>query len=199
MSAKEIRMKETPDDINNEAVKKREKETDVTVDEADVLTEAEIDDTEDGHAEAQEKEAAAEDRLLRLAAEFENYKKRVEREKSNTLKYAEEKVLKELLPSLDNLDRAIEQGRNSDDIQSLLEGVMMTRNSLLSTLEKFGLTPLACVGEPFDPNFHEALSMDSSDKVPQNHVLQEFQKGYMLKDRLIRPAKVIVSKGSAED
>ncbi|HCP14238.1 MAG TPA: nucleotide exchange factor GrpE [Peptococcaceae bacterium] len=199
MSAKEIRMKETPDDINNEAVKKREKETDVTVDEADVLTEAEIDDTQDGHAEALEKAAAAEDRLLRLAAEFENYKARIEREKINLLKYAEENVLKELLPSLDNLDRAIEQGQNADDIQSLLEGIVMTRNGLLSTLEKFGLKPLACVGEPFDPNFHEALSMDSSDKVPQNHVLQEFQKGYMLKDRLIRPAKVIVSKGSAED
>lgn len=142
MSANEIRIEEVPDDTNHEAVKTQGKETGGT--------EAEREDANDEHAEALEKAAAAEDRLLRLAAEFENYKARIEREKSNLLKYAEEKVLKELLPSLDNLDRAIEQGQIADDIQSLLEGVIMTRNGLLSTLEKFGLSPLECVGEPFD-------------------------------------------------
>jgi len=139
-----------------------------------------------------------EDRMLRLAAEFENYKKRMQRERETMMKYAEENILKELLPTIDNLERAIEQGQKSEDAAALLEGVEMTYNGLLSALEKFGLTPLSGVGEEFDPNFHEALAMEPSDEVPANVILQEYQKGYMFKDRLIRAAKVVVSRGSGE-
>ena len=139
-----------------------------------------------------------EDRMLRLAAEFENYKKRMQRERETMMKYAEENILKELLPTIDNLERAIEQGQKSEDAAALLEGVEMTYNGLLSALEKFGLTPLSGVGEEFDPNFHEALAMEPSNEVPANVILQEYQKGYMFKDRLIRAAKVVVSKGSGE-
>lgn len=141
------------------------------------------------------------DRLLRLAAEFENYKKRMERERESLLKYAGENILRELLVTVDNLDRALEQGLSeSGDAQkrltSLLEGVDLTRKGLLSGLEKFGVVPVASVGQPFDPNVQEAMTMEASGEVPANHVLREFVKGYRFKDRLLRAAKVVVSAGS---
>jgi molecular chaperone GrpE len=147
-------------------------------------------------AEAQE----AHDKLLRLAADFENQKKRLQREKENSIKYAEENLLREILPSLDNLERAMNQDRNSEDFgQHLLAGVELTIKGLLSSLEKVGLKPLESLGEPFDPNFHEALAMEASKVVPEQRVLQEFERGYMLKDRLLRAAKVVVSKGDVAE
>ncbi len=139
------------------------------------------------------------DQLLRLAAEFENYKKRMERDRSKALKYAEENFIKELLPAVDNLERAIEQGRKAGNSSELLQGVELTFKGLVATLEKFQVTPLESIGQPFDPNFHEALAMDHSDEVAENHVLVEFEKGYHYKDKLLRPAKVVVSKGAAAD
>ncbi|MFH7319732.1 nucleotide exchange factor GrpE [Desulfurivibrio sp. D14AmB] len=147
------------------------------------------------HSEARD----LEDRMLRLAAEFENFKKRIRRERETDFKYAEENLLRELLPTVDNLERAMEQGRESADASALLEGVEMTYHGLLATLEKFGLKPLAGKGEPFDPNYHEALAMEASAEVPANTILNEFQKGYLYKDRLLRAAKVVVSSGPATD
>lgn len=144
---------------------------------------------------AQEKVSELEEKMLRLAAEFDNSRKRAQRQHEITLKYAGEGIFKELLPSIDNLERAIEQGHNGDDAAALLEGVELTCKSLLAVLEKFGLTPLAGAGEAFDPNFHEALAMEASSEIAENMILQEFQKGYMYKDRLLRAAKVVVSKG----
>ena len=140
------------------------------------------------------------DKLLRLAAEFENFKKRMERERETLVKYAGENILRELLTTVDNLDRAIEQGStDSNDVQqkldALLEGVDLTKKVLLATLEKFEVVPIESVGKQFDPHDHEAMTMEASDSVPQNHVLQEFVKGYRFKDRLLRPAKVVVSQG----
>ncbi|MBU0682167.1 MAG: nucleotide exchange factor GrpE [Proteobacteria bacterium] len=137
------------------------------------------------------------DQLLRLAAEFDNYKKRMERDRSRDLKYAEESIIKELLPSLDNLERAIEQGKKTGNNSELLQGVELTIKGLITTLEKFQVTPLESMSQPFDPNLHEALAMDHSDEVAENHVLVEFEKGYYYKDKLLRPAKVVVSKGPA--
>jgi len=153
-----------------------------------------------GDLEAQLEEARKEarenyEKLLRLAAEFENFKKRIEREKQNALKFAEESIIRELLPTIDNLERALELGAQSDDRQALLEGVEMTRKGLLACLEKFGLQQIQCEGGPFDPNFHEAMTMEPTSEIPANHVKKEFQKGYMYKDRLLRAAKVIVSVG----
>ena len=136
----------------------------------------------------------SEDRLLRLAADFENTKKRLEREREISLKYAEENILKDLLPGLDNIERAMDQGREAKSIESLIEGVELTRNGLLVTLEKYGVKPIDAVGQPFDPNVHEALAMEETDAMAPNMVLREFQKGYVYKERLLRPAKVIVSK-----
>ncbi|MDZ7642337.1 MAG: nucleotide exchange factor GrpE [Desulfurivibrio sp.] len=182
----------------------REEEAEVTAaaDESEqLLAEEETVDGEDGGegalarqlAEAREELRAKEEQTMRMAAEFENYKKRMQREREAILKYAEEDLLKELLPTLDNLERATEQGRSTEDVTALLEGVEMTHNGFVATLEKFGLKSLAGRGEPFDPNFHEAMALESSDEVPANTVLNEYQKGYMYKDRLLRAAKVVVA------
>lgn len=146
--------------------------------------------------------AEAKDRLLRVAAEFENYKKRMERERSKLLKYAGEQILRDLLTTVDNLDRAIEQGQaDSNDVQqkleAMLEGLELTRKGLGTTLERFEVEPLEAVGQPFNPDEHDALTMEASDTVPANHVLREFARGYRFKDRVLRHAQVVVSSGPA--
>ncbi len=104
-----------------------------------------------------------------------------------------------MLPTLDNMGRAIEECRKNGDASDLLAGVELTYNGLLNTLKKFGLEPIDSVGQSFDPNFHEALAMEASDEVAENIVMLEYEKGYMYKERLLRAAKVVVSKGSQVD
>jgi len=149
--------------------------------------------------EARNKLQETEDKLLRLAAEFDNTKKRLEREREISLKYAEENILKDLLPGIDNIERAMEQGRETNSIESLLEGVELTRKGLLATLEKYGVKAIESIGQPFDPNIHEALAMEKTDEIEPNLVLREYLKGYFFKERLLRPAKVIVSKSPESD
>lgn len=144
------------------------------------------------------------DQLLRAAAENENFKKRIERERASSLKYAGEQIFREMLPVVDNLERAVaHQGGTDGDsaeknLGALVEGVELTLKSLISTLEKFQVKPIESVGEKFDPKHHEALTMEASDLVPATHVLNEFEKGYYYKDRLLRAAKVVVSSGKLE-
>ena len=147
--------------------------------------------------------AEQKDHFFRVSAEFENYKKRMMREKATAMKYAGEPFLREILPTIDNLERAIAQGEAKDvnaeqGLASLLEGVQLTLKSLVSTLGKFEVAPVESVGQAFDPTSHEALTMEPSDTVPENHILSEFEKGYQYKDRLLRAAKVIVSAGNKE-
>lgn len=141
------------------------------------------------------------DKMLRMAADSENFKKRMERERSTMLKYSGEQIFKEILPVVDNLERAIAHCDEVEEAEAsfkgLLEGVQLTLKSLVSTLEKFEVKPVESVGEPFDPNHQEALTMEASDTIPANHVVSEFEKGYYYKDRLLRAAKVIVSSGKA--
>ena len=144
--------------------------------------------------EVRNKLQESEEMVLRLAADFDNTKKRLERERDTSLKYAEENILKELLPGIDNIERAMDQAHEAKSIESLLEGVTLTRDGLLAVLEKFGVKAIESAGEPFDPNIHEAIAMEETDAMEPNFVLREFQKGYVYKDRLLRPAKVIVSK-----
>ncbi|KAF0190219.1 MAG: molecular chaperone GrpE [Desulfobulbaceae bacterium] len=153
-------------------------------------------------AAAEEEIAGFRDKMLRTAAEFDNYKKRMERDRLSALKYASESVLREILPVVDNLERALAQGVVAGvdaqaSLASLLEGVQLTLKSLLAALEKFEVKPMDSIGKPFDPKIHEALVMEASDEVPASHVLSEFEKGYLYKDRLLRVAKVIVSSGKA--
>jgi molecular chaperone GrpE len=151
---------------------------------------------------AQEEIAGYQDKILRAAAEFDNYKKRMERDRNAAMKYAGEHILREILPVVDNLERALDQGvvpgvDAETKLAALLEGVQLTLKSLLAVLEKFEVRAIESLGLPFDPNIQEALVMEPSDVVPASHVLAEFEKGYYYKDRLLRVAKVIVSSGKA--
>jgi molecular chaperone GrpE len=132
------------------------------------------------------------DRFLRISAEFENFKKRSEREMADFKKFASEAVFKEILPIIDNLERAVEVSNHSD-YGALVEGIKMTLKQFYASFSKFGVVPIEAVGEPFDPRFHEAVMRESSDTHPNNIVLKEIQKGYMIKDRLLRPAAVVIS------
>lgn len=146
-----------------------------------------------------EQEARAHyDRMLRLAAELENYKKRTEREKTEYIKYAIESFAKELLPILDNLERAVEHAKNDDtDKQALLAGVEMVLREFINVMEKSGLKAVDAYGQVFDPQYHEAVMVEENDGVEDNTILNELQKGYIFKDRLLRPAMVVVSRRPA--
>jgi len=134
------------------------------------------------------------DRLLRLAADFENYKKRAAREKEDWTKFANEDLIRAILPFIDNLERAVNHAQKVADTGVLIEGVRLTIQQILQALNKFGLSPFQSVGEPFDPSVHEAMLVVETDKHEPNQVVEEFQKGYLLNDRLLRPATVSVSK-----
>ncbi len=141
---------------------------------------------------------AQHDQMLRTIAEFDNSRKRAEREKEESLKYALESFVKELIPTIDSIERAIQSTKESQDVDALAEGVEMIYKGLLSTLEKRGVTPIEAVNEPFDPMQHEAIMHVESEEVPENNVIEEWQKGYMLHNRVIRPSMVSVSKGKSE-
>lgn len=147
-------------------------------------------------AESAEQEAKdSYDRFLRVSAEFENYKKRSAREMEGFKKFANEALIKEMLPVVDNLERAIDSSNSnggSDD--SIVEGVNMTLKEILKIFEKFHVQPIQSVGEMFDPGFHEAVMQEESEEHSENTVLKELQKGYLIHDRLLRPSMVIVSK-----
>ena len=168
----------------------------------EVETVAEAGENGEAQAEALERELGeTRDQLMRVAAEFDNFKKRMERERGKLLKYAGETILRDLLTTLDNLDRAVEQGRAAGEVdaqkfQSMLEGVELTQKGLVATLERYGVEPLNAVGLIFNPDEHDALTMEASAEVPANHVLREFAKGYRFKDRVLRHAQVVVSSGS---
>jgi molecular chaperone GrpE len=138
------------------------------------------------------------DRVLRVLAEFENYKKRMNRQMEDYRKYANEALLKELLSVVDNLERAIVSSENSMDNPKescVVEGVEMTLNEILKVLEKFHVASFESLGKPFDPAVHEAVMQQESKDHRENSIIQVLQKGYMINDRLLRPAMVVVSKG----
>ena len=134
------------------------------------------------------------DRVLRLSAEFENYKKRKQRELDEFKKFANETVFKQLLTVIDNLERAISSAEEAKDDNSLLEGVKLTHKEVLKVLEGFSVKPVEALNQPFDPNFHQAVTQVETDEHPENTVTSVLQKGYTMHERLIRPAMVVVSK-----
>ncbi|MBU2499541.1 MAG: nucleotide exchange factor GrpE [Proteobacteria bacterium] len=137
------------------------------------------------------------DLYLRAEAEIENIKKRNKKERDEWLKFANESLIKEMLPVLDNLEQAISHIENENALLALKDGVELTLKGLKDTLMKSGLETVKSEGEPFDPNYHEAVSEMEDDRVEKGKVLCELQRGYILNNRLIRPAKVVVSKGKS--
>ena len=136
------------------------------------------------------------DKLLRVMAEFENFKKRMTKEREELSRYSNEKLLSELLPALDDMDRVLEHVPidPSDYVKKFAEGVELARRSLGATLEKFGLKEVAALGDKFDPAMHEAIAMVESDTREPGTVMAVHRKGYWLFDRLLRPAMVTVAK-----
>jgi molecular chaperone GrpE len=134
------------------------------------------------------------ERFLRAAAELDNFRKRKEREVSDLRKYANQMLLRELLGVVDNLERALAASLENSESEGLREGVEMTLKELLKIFDQFKVTPIEAHEQPFDPNHHEAVMQEPSDAFPPNTVVKELQKGYMLRDRLLRPAMVVVSK-----
>lgn len=130
--------------------------------------------------------------MQRLKAEFDNYRKRTQKEKEELAKYASERVIVSLLPVLDNLERAIESAQKNKDFESFSQGVEMIFRQFMKVLEDEGLKPIETEGAQFDPNVHEALLKEASDK-EENTILAELQKGYYLKDKVIRPSRVKVA------
>jgi len=135
------------------------------------------------------------DRFLRVSAEFENYQKRAAREMNDFRKFANESFVKAMLPVVDNLDRAIESSSNDKHTaRSMLEGVNMTLKEILKVFEQFNVKPFESLGKTFDPSLHQAVMQEETEAHPENSVVKELQKGYMMHDRLLRPAMVVVSK-----
>lgn len=148
-------------------------------------------------AKLQEKEAEAKanyDLFLRERAELENFKRRMQREQAESLRFANEPLLRDLLPAIDNLERAVGHAQGGGNGQSLVEGVGLVLRAFLDTLEKYGATRLTAKGEQFDPNKHEAIAQVESTTLAPNTVADEHHPGYLLHGRLLRPALVTVAK-----
>lgn len=130
-----------------------------------------------------------------IAAEMDNYRKRIEREKENLIKFGNERILSDLLQVVDNFERTIEMLKHDQDpkIKNIVVGIDMVQKQFTDTLNKHGLTPVETMSKEFDPNFHEAVAQEYQEGAKPNHIIKEFQKGYILNGRLVRPAKVVVS------
>ena len=133
------------------------------------------------------------DRYLRLYAEFDNYKKRVARDKEELIKYGNESLLYELLPVIDNLEMAMKHSSN-DTSAGLAQGVGITLKEFLRVIDKFGLSPIDTSGRMFDPSLHHAMTQVERDDIDENMVVEEFRKGYMFREKVLRPSLVAVSK-----
>ncbi|MBW2001191.1 MAG: nucleotide exchange factor GrpE [Deltaproteobacteria bacterium] len=135
---------------------------------------------------------------MRTYAEMENIKKRGKKEREDLAKFANESLIKEILPAIDSLEKAISHANNDTNESGLVKGLEMTLDGLMKTLEKSGLKEVEAVGKSFDPNFHEAISQQIDDTVAQGHIIMELQKGYLLNERLVRPSMVVISKGNSK-
>ena len=163
--------------------------------------EAEVVVNEDETATLQEQLAQAldeakihQEQYLRTLADMENLRKRTQRDKEDLAKYANENILREILPVIDNLERAVEHAEQADSDEGLFEGVQMTLTQFGQLLGKFGVEPVDAIGQPFDPAYHQAMGQMESEDYPVNTVVQQMQKGYQLNKRLLRPAFVMLAK-----
>lgn len=194
------------------AEEKKEKSQDVPLEVVQKVEEEEKEETQiellkERLLRSEEQAKELEDRLLRLAAEFDNYKKRMAKEFGYLVKNANENLILQLLDTLDNFQRALDSApakggisnKTSDDYESFHKGVELIYNHMKEILTKEGLKEIEALGKPFDPNFHEAVTQAESDKCDEGIIMDEISKGYMLNDRLLRASKVVVSKGKPKE
>jgi len=171
-------------------------ETDAELEAPSAETSAETPDELRSELESVKQEAQENyEKYLRASAELDNVRKRTARELEDFRKFSLEKIVKELLPVVDNLERAIQaSGPNEQDGNGLLEGVDLVLKDILKVFDRFGIRPIESLEKPFDPIFHQAVMQEETSDQPDNTVISELQKGYLMHDRLLRPAMVVVSR-----
>lgn len=153
-----------------------------------------------GYEKKEQEARENQDRYLRVLADFDNYKKRTQRDQAEALKYANEKLIRELLPVVDNLERALSHSRETRDFDRMMEGVELIHKQLLSALAKYGVTPIESLHQAFDPSLHQSIGqveVDEGSDAKENQVVGETQKGYHLNERVLRPSLVTIAKKKA--
>ncbi|UOB19769.1 nucleotide exchange factor GrpE [Macrococcus armenti] len=194
---KDENITETTETENNETTETNVDESTETTTESteeSVVSEAPVEDENNPVAELEAKLEQSEEKYLRLYAEFENYKKRTRQELDTERTYRAQSVLRDILPAIDNIERALAQQGESDEFKSLHKGVEMIYESLLHSLKENGLEVIEALDAPFDPNLHQAVMQDSDSSKDSGIVLEELQKGYKLKERVLRPSMVKVNE-----
>lgn len=183
---------DVPEEKAFSAEESSDEEKELTDEDKVVLLEAEIE-------KLKEENSALKDQYLRKHADFENFRRRMNKEKQDSIKYGNSGLLKDLIEVIDNFERAIKTSADSDDLESFREGIAMIEQQFTSMLNsKWGLKKIEAVGQEFDANLHEALMMEDSEEVEETTVLEDFQTGYKLHDRILRPSKVKVAKPVAK-
>jgi molecular chaperone GrpE len=189
---------ETGADVNiniEDSKESAQEETQDDVEEPEDLTKEEIVELK---AKAAERDTYL-DQLLRTKAEFMNYQKRMAKESVSTSQFAIQSLILDFLPELDNFDRALKLADNSKDFDKFVEGIKLIEEQLFKVLGKYGVEPIETVEKAFDPNLHEAVMEEENNEMPHHTIIDEFQRGFLLKERVIRPSKVKVSKRTIEE
>ncbi|WP_019422530.1 nucleotide exchange factor GrpE [Paenibacillus sp. OSY-SE] len=198
MNPEQEEMKVTEEDMQATAAHdehSNEADTDASASDACSGTQA-ADESNPLHAELEQAKEQADEhyqRYLRTQADFDNFRRRTMKEKEDLAKYASAKVITELLPVLDNFERALSTGQEASETESFVKGVDMIFRQIQQVMEQEGVQPMNAVGEPFNPEYHQAIMQVESDEYEEGFVVEEVQKGYMLKDKVLRPAMVKVS------
>ncbi len=185
--------KQEPELVQNEDTDSEQAEQDQTIEPEIVSAEEQL---QNELAQAQEEAKTHKEQYMRTLADMDNLRKRTQREKEDLAKFANENILREILPVIDNLERAVEHAEQADN--GLVEGVQMTLTQFSQVLDRFGVKPIESMGQPFDPALHQAMGQLESADQPVNTVVQQLQKGYQLNERLLRPAFVMVAKAPAQ-
>ncbi len=186
-AAEEVEVKEPVSETETEEL------ADTETPEIDSSTE-EDEESVDEAEELRKQLEAEQNKYLRLLADYDNFKRRTQKDKEIANKFRSQSLLSDILPVLDNFERAMTVTTNSEESASLLKGLEMVQKSLIEAVSREGLEEIKAVGEPFDPNFHQAVMQEKDDSADPGTVLQELQKGYMLKGRVLRPAMVKVNE-----
>lgn len=196
---KESEQKESKPEQASSNNKDDENEAFMTTEAAESSAEKSSPESKTAATPHQDKAAEYLDMLQRLKAEFDNYRRRTKKEKADTIVYACEGVVEKILPILDNLQRGIEFSRKSGISDDLLKGITMVEKQLLDLLAEYGVQPFESLGQKFDPNVHEPMHVLERDDVDEDTVIEEFQRGYKIHDKLLRVAKVVISRGPRQD
>ncbi|HLQ74030.1 MAG TPA: nucleotide exchange factor GrpE [Bacillota bacterium] len=184
-------MKQKEKEIREEDIEVLDQAADEADDQGEQVDEETV-SQEEFQALKEEKDELYE-RMLRVQAEYDNYKRRTQKERTSDLKYKSQDLATELLPALDNFERAL-QVEETEETKGIIEGITMVYNQLIEALKSQGVDVIETENEPFDPNLHHAVMQDENENIESNIVVEELQKGYILKDRVIRPAMVKVNK-----